>query len=510
MNCLNHNHEAHREREKMSKYMKLVRFNRKPDKKGERSYSWETHLRAHEEGKTEFVPADAFSKNLIVDFSGVIKEGVIFETVIHDYDHVVRDVEPRWFARVEKTCGYRVLAQFIGCSSKFWIHILSDEVHGFANAPATVEHGLTIPYIPPLSVNEEYCHDLKNYIYNCIDHEIVGEHALSPLFDENRKLIHTPRFRVGQRLELLNYQKSTEIRVARIKEICGRRINALVMKEDYPLGKGEDYPTDEDDRQFENKAAQYWIDEGSFFIFPVGFAAVNGYSLRAMPDYIKHTKKIAEAIGKGEEPQYKPEDITFKDLEREHVDEELMNELKVGQKFELIDPLAQQFNSLHVASILSFCKTPGFIIVGMDGPDALEDSFPIYIMNLFMFPVGYSETYGLTLEKPDGFEDNFDWAKYLKSEKAEALPLDSFRPMPSRERLEKFQVGMRLEAADMCENQFICPATIKSVHGRLINVNFDGWDSEFDELYDIDSHDILPIGWCELHNYVLQPPKRYT
>lgn len=83
---------------------------------------------------------------------------------------------------------------------------------------------------------------------------------------------------------------------------------------------------------------------------------------------------------------------------------------------------------------------------------------------------------------------------------------------------------MHLEAADMCENQFICPATIKSVHGRVINVNFDGWSAEFDELYDIEfvslrysqlfieflcsSHDILPAGWCELHDYTLQMPSK--
>uniref|UniRef100_A0A8R1I3G3 Uncharacterized protein n=1 Tax=Caenorhabditis japonica TaxID=281687 RepID=A0A8R1I3G3_CAEJA len=490
----------------MSEFHQIVRASksRRPDKKPERTYTWEKHLHAFEKDKTSFVPVEAFNVNLLVDCNDSVREGVIFETVVHDYDKSCDGVQTRWFARVEKVCGYRVLAQFIGSESKFWINFLSEDVYSLANATRTNPELDKFVYAPPLPLNKEYQNDMVNFINNSIDCEITGQIALAPVYDQAKVVLYTPRFRVGQRLELLNYTKSTEIRVARVQATCGRRLNVLVMKKDFPGS----LPDAEDDRQVFHHGAQYWIDEGSFFIFPVGFAAVNGYKLNARKDYIDHTRKIAEAIKKGKEPHYDPEDVTFDHLPKPEVDPELWKQVKKGQKFELIDPLAQQFKNLHVASILDFLTTDGYMIVGMDGPDALEDSFPIHINNAFMFPVGYAEQNNLELVNPDGFEGDFVWDKYLSDENADKLPIEVFKPLPSKERLDKFQVGMRLEAADMCENQFICPATITSVHGRLINVNFDGWDDEFDELYDIDSHDILPIGWCEVHDYTLQEPKK--
>ncbi|CAI2310950.1 unnamed protein product [Caenorhabditis sp. 36 PRJEB53466] len=486
----------------MNEFRKIVLPKKTEAKSG---YSWATHLRNFENGRENFIPVDAFNKNLPFSFNDALKEGVVFEIAIHDYDKVSENVEVRWFARVDKVCGYRVLAQFLGCDTKFWINFLSEEVYSLAHAARVLSTTIKHVYSPPLSVSIEYAQDMKNFVANCIEGEMVGQTALSPSFDINKATLQSPKFRVGQRIELLNYTLSTEIRVARIQKICGRRLNVLVCKRDY----GKMYPNSTDDRQLQSsKEAQYWIDEASFFIFPVGFAAVNGYNLFANADYKEHTRKIAECIANNRPPVYDRDDVTFDDLRKEPLDPELWSRVKVGQKFELIDPLAQSFKNMHVASILKFCKTDGYMIVGMDGPDALEESFPIHVNNMFMFPVGYAEKNNVKLEAPEGFKGIFKWNKYLRDEGAESMPIELFNPMPSTERLNKFQVGMRLEAADMCENHFICPATISSMHGRVINVNFDGWDSEFDEMYDVDSHDIFPIGWCELHNYTLQYPRR--
>lgn len=46
-----------------------------------------------------------------------------------------------------------------------------------------------------------------------------------------------------------------------------------------------------------------------------------------------------------------------------------------------------------------------------------------------------------------------------------------------------FQVGMCLEAIDQNE-KMLCPAHVKAIKGRLVLVTFDGWDAEFDQLYD--------------------------
>jgi hypothetical protein len=66
---------------------------------------------------------------------------------------------------------------------------------------------------------------------------------------------------------------------------------------------------------------------------------------------------------------------------------------------------------------------------------------------------------------------------------------------------------MKLESVDLMDPKMICVATVVLVVDRLIKLNFDGWDSEFDQWVDFESCEIYPVGWCELVNYPLEPPK---
>ncbi|UMM26446.1 hypothetical protein L5515_010143 [Caenorhabditis briggsae] len=485
----------------MSEIIPIVQKSRKSEKN---TYKWDKLLHECEKRDATFLSVDAVRNSLLENFDELVENGVAFEFKNRDFDeHLEGGLEARWFAKIIKACGYRVLAEFVGTDDRFWVHMLSKEVHYFGYTSETVPKNENSFYMVPKSIALDNEEDIDTFVQNTINESLIGKPCLSSTFKKEVDQISVQKFRPGQRLELLSYNNSQEIRVARVQEVCGRRMNVLVDQKDYPRELEEP----DDDRQAGNPDAQFWIDQGSFFIFPVGFAAVNDYTLIAKKDYVEHTSKIARAISKGEEPPYHENDITFEMLAREPIDAEKWSKLEVGQKFELLDPLSQQFKDLHVASILSFCQTNGYLIIGMDGPQAMEESFPIHVDNVCMFPVGYAEKYGLTLAPPDNFKGDFNWEEYLRKENAVAMPLEMFRPWPEQERMNKFEVGMHLEAADMCENQLICPATIKSIHGRLINVNFDGWDEEYDELYDIDSHDILPVGWCEFYGYKLQKPK---
>ncbi|EFO96856.1 hypothetical protein CRE_17213 [Caenorhabditis remanei] len=69
---------------------------------------------------------------------------------------------------------------------------------------------------------------------------------------------------------------------------------------------------------------------------------------------------------------------------------------------------------------------------------------------------------------------------------------------------------MRLEATSFYDNQYICPAEIVSVHGRVLKIKYNGHDDANDEYVDIDSHNLLPAGWCEIHGYQLQYPRENT
>ena len=69
---------------------------------------------------------------------------------------------------------------------------------------------------------------------------------------------------------------------------------------------------------------------------------------------------------------------------------------------------------------------------------------------------------------------------------------------------------MKLESVDLMEPKMICVATVVAVVNRLIRLNFDGWERQYDQWVDFESCDIYPVGWCQLVNYSLEPPRPKT
>lgn len=39
-----------------------------------------------------------------------------------------------------------------------------------------------------------------------------------------------------------------------------------------------------------------------------------------------------------------------------------------------------------------------------------------------------------------------------------------------------FQVGMKIECADLMDPKLVCVATVSKIVGRLMRINFDGWE----------------------------------
>lgn len=69
-----------------------------------------------------------------------------------------------------------------------------------------------------------------------------------------------------------------------------------------------------------------------------------------------------------------------------------------------------------------------------------------------------------------------------------------------------FEVGMKLEAVDKKNPDYICPVTIAEVKGDQILLTFDGWLDSFNYWCRYDSRDIFPIGWCKQSGLFVQPP----
>lgn len=70
-----------------------------------------------------------------------------------------------------------------------------------------------------------------------------------------------------------------------------------------------------------------------------------------------------------------------------------------------------------------------------------------------------------------------------------------------------FQVGMKLECADLMDPRLVCVATIAKMVGRLLKVHFDGWEDEYDQWLDCASPDMYPVGWCVLVGHKLEGPR---
>lgn len=141
--------------------------------------------------------------------------------------------------------------------------------------------------------------------------------------------------------------------------------------------------------------SEFWVDQSSFYLFHVGWACYNNYGLGSSKEYRRHAQKIAEALANVSKicPLYV--DHVFEEkfeilgrrtticfLRRESAEDSLVEcqqglitthtifcclpfrsllkdaplEWKKGMRFELMDPLAQMFNDLRVATVLEVLK----------------------------------------------------------------------------------------------------------------------------------------------------------
>ncbi|CAP30001.2 Protein CBG10648 [Caenorhabditis briggsae] len=465
------------------------------------SFSWSKLI--HQREKIEdvsFVPLDVLASPFKQDFRNSINLGYWFMTRNHEYDSLYRNKRKdiRWIAEVEDMCGLYVLGKMVWTLDvRFWVNILSSTVYSQDNMHLEPNMEGRVLFLPPFSV-EEYSNNSFAFRRSILE-EAANHPSFRADFNQKKEKLEDTEFFVGQRMELLDNAYSSQMHVARIQEIRGRRWRVKIQQ--------EDCPTDLDNMLNESqteKDGEFWVDEESVFVFPVGFAAINGYKIIAQDEYLRHTQKIRDAIKAHQPPAYDPEDIQETMLRREAIPKNLWSRIEEGQKLEFLDPLDAKQNELTVATVRKVCTTHGYVIVSADGSD--EETVPIHVMSGYIFPVGYAEKYGMALKKPLNFKGNFAWSTYLTRKGAVCIPEDLTKPMPSQDRLEQFEIGAYLEAADMNDNRSIYPARIVSLHGRLVMVSYEGYESSDNAYFDIDSHSLFPIGFSEICNFKLQRP----
>ncbi|XP_070188545.1 polycomb protein SCMH1-like isoform X2 [Littorina saxatilis] len=100
---------------------------------------------------------------------------------------------------------------------------------------------------------------------------------------------------------------------------------------------------------------------------------------------------------------------------------------------------------------------------------------------------------------------NFSWDKYLRETNSSPAPISCFKQWPVPPANE-FGVAMKLEASDPRNLTSICVATVVGIQGARLRLRLDGSDNKNDFWRLVDSSDLHPIGYCESHGGLLQPP----
>ncbi|XP_059501826.1 lethal(3)malignant brain tumor-like protein 4 isoform X2 [Stegostoma tigrinum] len=185
---------------------------------------------------------------------------------------------------------------------------------------------------------------------------------------------------------------------------------------------------------------------------------------------------------------------------------QIKNGFKVGMRLEGIDP--RHPSMFCVLSVAEVCGVR--LRLHFDGYSECFD-FWTNIDSPDIHPVGWCEKTSRKLHLPKGYKDEeFNWASYLKTCKAQPAPKNLFKVQNTTVTPSGFRVGMKLEAVDRKNPSLICVATVTDIIDNRFLVHFDNWDDTYDYWCDASSPYIHPVGWCQEQGKTLTPPQGHS
>ncbi|KAH9504144.1 Lethal(3)malignant brain tumor-like protein 3 [Bulinus truncatus] len=181
------------------------------------------------------------------------------------------------------------------------------------------------------------------------------------------------------------------------------------------------------------------------------------------------------------------------------------NGFRLGMRLEGVDPKHQA-----LYCVLSVAEIQGYRLrLHFDGYSECYD-FWINADSPYIFPVGWAEKNGKTLQPPKNVAiEEFNWTNYLKQTRAVAAPKNLFLNQPTSVTPSAFRVGMKMEAVDKKNSSLVCVASVADTIGERILIHFDGWEDAYDYWCDITSPSIHPVGWCNSNGHSLSAPPDY-
>lgn len=167
-----------------------------------------------------------------------------------------------WVASVLRICGYKALMRYEGfgdsSSHDFWVNLCSSEVHPVGWCATRGK-----PLIPPRSIENKYS-DWKDFLVT----HLSGARTLPSTFYNKISDSFRSRFRVGLQLEVVDKNRISQVKLATVHKIVGKRL----------FVKYFDAPPDDNG---------FWCHEDSPLIHPVGWASTVGHILAAPMEYIE-------------------------------------------------------------------------------------------------------------------------------------------------------------------------------------------------------------------------------
>ncbi|XP_065058211.1 MBT domain-containing protein 1-like isoform X2 [Rhopilema esculentum] len=379
-----------------------------------------------------------------------------------------------WVATILKVNVNMMLLRYEGYEDDgvddFWFDVRSKNVH-----PVGWCYSVQKLLIPPPAIKSRRS-NWQQYLFK----KLSGARTFSNDFLERVQNGNHNKFDIGMKVEVSDKHNLVSMCVATIVDIVGDRLR---LRYD-----GLDAEMNED----------FLCHYLSCDIHPVGWSSLVGHTLQP---------PVGWKQGLTEWNEFLAEDLqNSRDAPQECFVPESMGtppsrygHFEPGAKFEAIDPLNP--SNIIVATVIKSLRFNYFIA----GIDSTTNYFICHANSRSIFPVHWCKNQKISLTLPKEYSGkSFDWVKYLA--KTGGKRVSSLLFKQCEKRINPFQPGMKIEAVDLREPSFICPATIIESKGPLVRVHFDGWDATFDQWCDCESLDLFPVGWCEKNGHPLQPP----
>ncbi|KAG8440042.1 hypothetical protein GDO86_006003 [Hymenochirus boettgeri] len=460
----------------------------------ETDFNWDEYL---EESASSAVPHTSF-KHVEVSLQSSFQPGMKLEVANKS------NPDTYWVATIITTCGQLLLLRYCGYGedrkADFWCDVMTADLHPVGWC--TQNNKLLMPpdaavgaialqrqqhfHVPNATTAiKEQCSDWTHFLI----HELTGSRTAPAKLLEGPLRGKTPvdLITTDSFIELQDKQNPFQYWIVRVLENVGGRLRLRYVGLE------------------ELESHDQWLFYLNLRLRPVGWCQENQCrmdppldicSLRSPSEWKNALEKSLTDAMRNPLPLE-----VFKD----HADLR-SHTFKVGMKLEAVEPEKQ---SLICPATVTKVFNSYFFQVTVDDlrPEAKADSVVCHADSLCLLPVQWCLKNGVNLSPPNGYPgQDFDWADYQKQCGAEAAPHTVFRNTSNS---NGFLKNMKLEAVDPSNPAEICVASITKVKGRLLWLHLEGLQKPVPEyIFDVESMNIFPVGWCEANSYPLSTPQR--